>query len=130
MDFLKRLLGRTKPANDTPPPAPSSAPRRDITAGDLAARLAQAPAPFLLDVREPGEFTGGHIAGAALIPLGDLERRIGELPRDRPIVCVCQSGSRSSMATRRLAGAGYDAANLTGGMMSWMQAGLPIQRGG
>ena len=126
MGFLKQLFSGAKavdsPARKAPQPS-------DINAGNLAARLKQSPAPYLLDVREPQEYADGHIAGAVLIPLGDLARRMGELPQDREIVCVCHSGSRSGAATRRLTGAGYNAINLTGGMMGWMRMGLPVQRG-
>ncbi len=84
---------------------------------------------FLLDVREPHEYREGHIAGATLIPLGQLPGRAGELPRDRQIVCVCRSGSRSGAAARQLIGAGFQAANLQGGMLGWARAGLPVKRG-
>jgi rhodanese-related sulfurtransferase len=86
--------------------------------------------PFILDVREPYEFASGHIDGAALIPLGQLERRVGELSKDTPILCVCQSGSRSSAAAQMLAQAGFDAINLRGGMMNWQMAGFPVTSGG
>jgi rhodanese-related sulfurtransferase len=128
MSFLKRLFGSAEAGGKheaaSQPPA-----RRDIDAAGLAGRLKETPPPFLLDVREPQEYVGGHIAGAVLLPLGDLQRRLGELPQDREIVCVCQSGSRSSAATRLLAGMSYNATNLIGGMIGWARAGLPIQRG-
>jgi rhodanese-related sulfurtransferase len=54
---------------------------------------------------------------------------VNELPKDRPILCICRSGSRSSMATRQLAGAGFEAINLSGGMIGWQGAGFPIKRG-
>ncbi len=84
---------------------------------------------FLLDVREPDEYRDGHIAGATLIPLGQLPHRIGELPRDRQIICVCRSGNRSGAAARQLIGAGLDAVNMQGGMLGWARAGLPVKRG-
>ncbi len=84
---------------------------------------------FLLDGREPDEYREGHIAGAMLIPLGQLSGRVDELPRDRQIVGVCRSGSRSGAATRQLIGAGFQAVNLQGGMLGWTRAGLPVKRG-
>src|SRR5512146_1888777 len=45
---------------------------------------------FLLDVREPDEWAQAHIAGATLIPLGELEKRVAEVPRDRDVVVVCR----------------------------------------
>ena len=92
------------------------------------ARLSQKPAAFLLDVRQPEEFADGHIAGAKLIPLGDLQRRTKELPREREIICVCQSGSRSASAVRFLISSGYNAINLRGGMIQWVRSGLPVQK--
>jgi rhodanese-related sulfurtransferase len=85
--------------------------------------------PVLLDVRQPEEYRAGHIQGTKLIPLGDLSQRMSELPRDREIICVCRSGNRSGSATRMLASAGFQAVNMRGGMISWTQAGLPVQKG-
>jgi len=80
------------------------------------------PAVWVLDVREPAEFDGelGHIEGAALVPIGQLRQKLGEIPRDRPVVCVCRSGGRSAQAAIILEGAGFkDVANLDGGMIAW-----------
>jgi len=86
----------------------------------------------VLDVREPDEFSGplGHINGAALIPLGELADRIGELKREVPIVAVCRAGGRSAQATVILQQAGFkDVANLTGGMLRWRAEGHPVDGG-
>ena len=91
--------------------------------------IAQDPAAVLLDVREPHEFAAGHIEGAKLIPLGQLESRLAELPANRPVLCICRSGARSLTATRRLQVTGRIAKNLRGGMLGWAEAGLPIRRG-
>ncbi len=90
------------------------------------------PEVQILDVREPGEFTGplGHIAGAILIPLGELAGRAGELSRDRPIVAVCRAGSRSAQAISILQQNGFtDLANLTGGMLRWRAEAHPVEGG-
>jgi rhodanese-related sulfurtransferase len=92
-------------------------------------RLAQKPAPVLVDVRQPEEYRQEHISGAKLIPLGELPRRMKELPTDREIICVCQSGSRSVSAARQLKAAGYEVSNLRGGMLNWSRQGLPVQKG-
>ncbi len=92
-------------------------------------RLSQKPAPILIDVRQPEEFRQGHISGAKLIPLGELSRRIKELPTNREIICVCRSGNRSARAARQLVAAGYQTSNLKGGMLNWSRQGLPVQRG-
>jgi rhodanese-related sulfurtransferase len=92
-------------------------------------RMTQDPGAFLLDVREPDEYTRGHIAGAELISIRELAQHMSRIPKDREVICVCQSGSRSSMAAQHLAASGYRVANLKFGMMAWMQAGFPIQQG-
>jgi rhodanese-related sulfurtransferase len=84
---------------------------------------------FLLDVREKHEMREGYIAGAKLIPLGQLASRMRELPRDCEIVCVCRSGNRSRSAAKKLIAAGYSASNLKGGMLAWKWSNLPVKRG-
>lgn len=83
----------------------------------------------MVDVREPSEYQAGHIAEAKLVPLGELEARMDELPKGRPILCVCASGARSGMAARRLASAGYEVMNLRGGMSGWAIEKFPIKKG-
>jgi rhodanese-related sulfurtransferase len=87
--------------------------------------LNESPSPFLLDVREPGEYQQGHIPGSVLIPLATLPARLSELPRDRQIVAVCRSGARSGMAAEMLRKAGLDALNMVGGMLAWRG---PVER--
>jgi sulfur dioxygenase len=87
----------------------------------------------ILDVREPDEFTGslGHIEGAKLIPLGELQARAGELAKNKPIVAVCRSGARSAQATVLLQKAGFArVANLAGGMLRWRAEGHVVEGGG
>lgn len=81
---------------------------------------------MLLDVREPHEFAAGHIDGAVSIPVGQIAALQSELPTDRRIVCVCRSGARSGMVTAALNRAGYDAVNLDGGMLAWVEANQPF----
>ena len=82
---------------------------------------------FLLDVRGFDEFAAGHADGAACIPLPDLERRAGDLPTDRPVLVMCQSGGRSALAAERLRALGMDnITDVAGGFSAWRQAGLPI----
>jgi adenylyltransferase/sulfurtransferase len=84
---------------------------------------------FLLDVREPFEFEEARIAGSVLIPLGALQRRVAEVPKDRQVVVVCAVGGRSANATLFLREQGVEAVNLHGGMRSWMMAGHPVTGG-
>lgn len=100
-----------------------------VNAAEAKARIDGDAPPFLLDVREPYEFKEGHIKGARLLPLGELGKRMNELPRDREILVVCRSGNRSGSATRQLAQAGFAAVNLKGGMIDWQRSGYPIKRG-
>jgi glyoxylase-like metal-dependent hydrolase (beta-lactamase superfamily II)/rhodanese-related sulfurtransferase len=85
---------------------------------------------FVLDVRSPGEFEGdlGHLEGAHLIPLDELLDHLDEVPRDQPIVTVCQSGKRSARAAEILLKSGYEqVANLSGGLIQWSRLALPIR---
>jgi sulfur dioxygenase len=82
----------------------------------------------LLDVRGAAERGGefGHLNGAQHIPLDELRSRLAEVPMDRPIVTVCQTGKRSALATTILKKAGIPrTANVSGGMLRWRQLGLP-----
>ena len=95
----------------------------------LQTALASGTPPLLLDVREYPEFAGGRLPGARLLPLAELERRAGELPRDREIVTVCRTGRRSAEAAAKLTQLGFEkVSGLDGGVMAWEQAGLPVER--
>ena len=86
----------------------------------------------VVDVREPGEFTGplDHIAGAALVPLGSLTGRFSEIKKDKPVVVVCRSGARSAQASVLLRDAGFArVANLSGGMLRWRAQRFPVEGG-
>ena len=69
----------------------------------------------LLDTRTPKEFSQGHIEGFTNIPVDELRERIGEIPVEKPVYVICQSGLRSYIATRILEGYGYEAYNFAGG---------------
>lgn len=110
-------------------PAPAAVV--SISAADLKGQLDRKETLLLLDVRSAQEYANdGHIAGSTLIPLPELERRVRELPTDRPIVCICRSGNRSTTACDLLARQGFtQLRNVQGGMIDWARAGYPIQRG-
>jgi rhodanese-related sulfurtransferase len=114
MDFLSNLFG---------PPLPM------LNAVELNDKLKDSKRPLVIDVRQPEEFREGHITGSKLIPLNELNKRMKELPKEKEIVCVCASGSRSHSATKMLIGAGYNAINMKGGMLTWQRAGLPMKKG-
>jgi len=74
---------------------------------------------FILDVREPTELAVEQVPGVVNIPLGQLRSRLDELPRDRAIHVVCRSGQRAHTATRVLVQHGFDARDVSGGMLSY-----------
>ena len=85
---------------------------------------------YVLDVREPSEFAAGHIAGATLIPLGELANRTSEVPHDKTVVVVCHSGNRSAQGRDMLRQAGFtNATSMAGGLTDWVAAGLPLTTG-
>jgi rhodanese-related sulfurtransferase len=88
-------------------------------------RARVAAGALLLDVREHDEWDAGHVPEAVHLVLGELPVRHTELPTDREIVVMCKAGGRSAMATEALVGAGYRAVNVAGGMLAWVEAGLP-----
>lgn len=74
----------------------------------------------ILDVRESWEIELSAIEGSIYIPLGLLPMRVGELPKDRPLVVLCHHGFRSAQATAWLRNQGFDTAmNLSGGIDAW-----------
>jgi rhodanese-related sulfurtransferase len=115
MDIISRLFYR---------PAISQ-----VEPEQVQAYLEQTPRPFLLDVRTPEEYKRAHINGAQLIPLDELMKRKGRIPKDREVICICASGSRSSSACRQLSSLGYHVSNMRGGMTRWVRAGLPVKTG-
>ncbi|MEZ5595600.1 MAG: MBL fold metallo-hydrolase [Pseudomonadales bacterium] len=121
-----------KPAFDAAAPEPAWAPIVTSFAGvpelepDWIAR--HLDDVMLLDVRTPAEFNGdlGHVDSATLIPLDELRDRLEEVPRDKPVTVICQSGKRSAMAVQILQKAGVErVANSSGGMLQWVRLGLP-----
>lgn len=83
---------------------------------------------FILDVREPAEFRAGRIPGAVNIPIRDLAKRLGEIPKGKPIILYCGTGHRGAMALVYLRGQGYNARNVLGGFKAWSEANLPVEK--
>jgi rhodanese-related sulfurtransferase len=81
----------------------------------------------LIDVRTPQEHEAGRIAGDRLVELSRLAAEVDTLDRSRPVVFYCRSGARSGMASEAFSQAGFDAHNMTGGLLEWDAAGLPIE---
>jgi phage shock protein E len=95
--ILKRILGGGKVA--------SSIVKQKLDSGAT-----------VVDVRTPDEFRDGAYPGAKNIPLGELGRRLGEIPKDKPVVLYCASGARSSSAARAMKQAGYTDVINAGGL--------------
>lgn len=81
---------------------------------------------FLLDVRTPEEYNNGFIEGANLIPVQELENRLGEVPKDRQIIIYCASGVRSRSAANILMNNGFGMVYDMGGLDGWINAGYPV----
>ncbi len=83
----------------------------------------------VIDVRQPDEYDEAHVPGAHLIPLAEVPDASDELPSDQPVLLICKSGARSMRAAEFLDTQGYDAVNVAGGTMAWIDAGFPVDRG-
>lgn len=81
---------------------------------------------LLLDVREYQEWMAGHAPDATHVPMSELPHRLAELPAHGRIVCVCRSGNRSARVTAWLRAQGFDAVNLSGGMLQWSARGHAV----
>lgn len=85
---------------------------------------------FVLDVREPDEWAQAHIPGATLIPLGELQSRVAELPKDQPVLVYCRSGNRSATGRDILKAAGFEnVTSMAGGINEWKAAGYETVSG-
>lgn len=111
-DAVARTALRSESFDSLPP----ASLREKIESGEMA----------LIDVRAQTEWDEGHIAQAEHWFLGDLLRRVGEIPRNRTVVAQCRSGARSSIASSILQRAGLDVINLDGGYLAWQRAGFPV----
>jgi rhodanese-related sulfurtransferase len=136
---LRRLLGRAPKAPETasPPPPPAAratpplppmadddAPQLELDGPDLRAWVDAGRAPLLLDVRELGELESGYAQDSFLMPMNEVPSRLGELPKDRPIVVMCAAGVRSFGVAHYLREQGLqDAWSLAGGVGAWLQEG-------
>jgi rhodanese-related sulfurtransferase len=81
----------------------------------------------LIDVRQPHEHEAGRIAGDRHLELIQLAAQADTVARDKPVVFYCRVGNRSAMATEAFRAAGFDAHNMSGGLLEWQAAGLPLE---
>lgn len=93
---------------------------------ERAAELVREGAQFV-DVRGADEHEAGHIAGDRLIPFDRLKNEAGSIDQSRPVVLYCRSGDRSGAAVQALRASGWDAYSIEGGLLEWIEQGLPIE---
>jgi len=98
----------------------------EIDPADVAAK-AEAGEIELIDVRRDYEHEAGRIAGSRNVEMNDLTAQSDSIPKDRPVVFYCRGGSRSAMAAEAFSQAGFDAHNMTGGIVAWAEQGLPLE---
>jgi rhodanese-related sulfurtransferase len=125
--FLVFALALAACAQEQPPSA-SDAP---VQPAELAALLAAESAPLLLDVRTPEEFAEGHVPGATLVPVQELEARLGELSayKQRGVVAYCEVGGRAGKAAELLRAHGFSVRLLDGSMKRWRAEGREVATG-
>ncbi|MEI7743841.1 MAG: rhodanese-like domain-containing protein [Chloroflexota bacterium] len=108
---------------------PQAIPALDPLYADIRRRDPIRPA-VLLDVREVDEFRQARVEGSLFIPMSQLGVRMLEIPKDRPIMVMCASGSRSQGATGYLLQQGWeDVGSVAGGIAGWQRLGLPVKHG-
>ncbi len=108
---------------------PQAIPALDPLYADIRRHDPVRPA-LMLDVRERDEFMAVRIEGSLLIPMSQLGVRLQDIPKDRPIVVLCATGSRSMNAAGYLLAAGWeDVGSMAGGIATWERMGLPVRRG-
>ncbi len=110
--------------------APARAPATaDSVSLDFARAEFEAGRAILIDIREPEEHASGVAAGAQLLPMRQLNRRVGEIPTnpDKPVLLICNTQNRSSATLRALRRHGYEHVRfVNGGMSEWTRRGWPL----
>ncbi len=82
----------------------------------------------LIDVREQWEYDEAHIPNITLIPMGEIENRLDEIPKDKEVILTCRSGNRSGQVTELLQQKGFDNVhNMQGGIVAWQKAGYAVE---
>ena len=99
-----------------------------MTVTELKAWRDSGETHLLLDVREPSELEICAIEGSTRIPMGQVLDHLTALRKDQPIVVHCKMGGRSGQVAAKLRSLGYDARNLTGGILAWIDQVEPSQQ--
>ena len=100
--------------------------QEEVTPAEVAA-LHERREIELVDVREPYEHEAGRIAGARHVQLARLTEEAGSFDRERALVFYCRSGGRSAVATQAFRASGFQAYNMTGGLLAWAAQELPLE---
>lgn len=115
--------------------AGSAAPRaggvQHLGAAEWKAALDQKKG-LIVDVRTAGEYGRAHLAGSSLVDISDpkFAQKLDKMQKNRPVFVYCATGSRSAAAAKQMARMGFaEVYNMQGGIMTWLQAGLPVERG-
>ena len=105
----------------------ASPPTSNVTVDEAQQLISEESDLLILDVRTQQEYNSGHIPNAILIPVGELEDRLGELDETKPILVYCKSGVRSAQARQILVDNGFpEVYNLEGGIVAWQEAGMKV----
>ena len=81
---------------------------------------------MILDIRTQGEFNNGHIKGAILIPVWEINYILEEIPKDKPIITYCRSGGASNYVANILTKNGFSNVYDMGGILTWKKKGYPV----
>ncbi len=111
--MLEWLIGKRRETAEVQKVAPT------ITPDEVMDLLSRGEKILILDVRQQTEYRQGHIKGAQLIPLMELNKRTHEVRSETLVVTVCHTGRRSAQAARLLRSSGFTARNMVGGMAQW-----------
>lgn len=84
---------------------------------------------FVVDVRERWEYVQGHVPRAVLVPMSRITSMLAEIPKDRTVHVICQSGNRSRSMADLLCALRVDAVSVDGGVSAWSAGGRPLVRG-
>ncbi len=86
---------------------------------------------YIIDVREPHEYSEMHIAGVTPMPMSQFDPSAVSPPENKTLIFQCRSGQRCGMASEQLIDAGYEGEiyRMAGGLLAWTAAGLPVETG-
>ena len=86
------------------------------------------PEVQFIDIREQYEYDAGHIVGITLLPMSQIQNRMGEIPKDKTVIISCQTGIRSDQVVQYLRAIGYNNVhNMAGGFANWRAARYPVE---